>query len=86
VTPAPDVDIPAVKGKRHMLCWGHTCGKCRFGKTCIFIHIDGKDLNDGFATEFSNKVKPGVEYLAKQPAGKDKSPEDGAASKKQRHS
>lgn len=76
---------PAYKKKKHMLCYGHTCGHCRFGPDCIFIHVDGKDLNDGFASEFATKIKPGVDYMTKQPAVKKEQENDGGAAKKQRH-
>jgi hypothetical protein len=75
---------PAIKGKRNMLCYGNVFGKCRFGRMCIFQHLNGKDLNDGFAAECTTKIKPGADYLAKQWPTKEEQAGDEEGRKRQR--
>jgi hypothetical protein len=58
---------PAMQGDRNMLCYNFVCGVCRFGNRCTFQHVLGATLGDGFANEFAQKVKIGVDYLAKNP-------------------
>jgi hypothetical protein len=58
---------PSMQGDKNMLCYNFCCGVCRFGQRCTFHHVPGETLGDGFAGEFAQRVKPGVEYLAKNP-------------------
>lgn len=61
----------AWEGNINKLCYPHVCGRCRFGIRCNFMHVPGYELGDGFAEAFAQKVKPVVEYLARQFASKD---------------
>jgi hypothetical protein len=61
---------PAVnKDNENKLCYNHICGVCRFGDNCSFIHVKDGEINDGFASEFARKIKPGVDYILKQQNG-----------------